>query len=75
MKMAQTLGDIVFRRTDLATGAYPGEAVLRRTAALVAPMLGWDEPHIQAEIESVQSRFPKRAVAAIDRDNRDDVAA
>jgi glycerol-3-phosphate dehydrogenase len=74
-EMAQTLGDIVFRRTDLATGAYPGEAALRRTAALVAPMLGWDEPHIQAEIESVQSRFPKRAVSTIDRDNRDDVAA
>jgi glycerol-3-phosphate dehydrogenase len=74
-EMAQTLGDIVFRRTDLATGSYPGEAALRQMASLIAPMLGWDEARIQAEISAVQSRFPKRAVSTIDRDIRGDVAA
>ncbi len=68
-EMAQTLGDIVFRRTDLATGSYPGEAALRQIADAVAPMLGWDEAAIASEIEGVKARFPKRAVAMIDRDD------
>ncbi len=68
-EMAQTLGDIVFRRTDLATGAYPGEVALRRIAHVVAPMLGWDKATIAAEIEQVKARFPKRAVGAIDQDD------
>jgi glycerol-3-phosphate dehydrogenase len=69
-EMAHTLGDVVFRRTDLATGAYPGEAVLRHIAGTVAPMLGWDKAAIDAEIDTIKARFPKRAVAAIDRDGR-----
>jgi glycerol-3-phosphate dehydrogenase len=66
-EMAQTLGDIVFRRTDLATGSYPGETALRQIADAVAPMLGWDAPTIRSEIDAVKSRFPTRAVTAVDR--------
>ena len=66
-EMAQTLGDIVFRRTDLATGSYPGEISLRQIANVVAPMLGWDKAAIETEIDRVKARFPKLAVAAIDR--------
>ena len=72
-EMAQNLADIVFRRTDLATGCYPGERVLRDIAALVAPMFWWDRARIEQEIEAVQARFPPRKVKAIDR--RDDAAA
>jgi glycerol-3-phosphate dehydrogenase len=71
-EMAQNLGDIVFRRTDLATGAYPGEAALRDIAVTVAPMLGWDEAKVRADIDIVKARFPKRAVAAIDRQTTND---
>jgi glycerol-3-phosphate dehydrogenase len=66
-EMAQTLGDIVFRRTDLATGSYPGEAALRQIADAAAPILGWDESTIISEIDAIKARFPKRAVALIDR--------
>ena len=74
-EMAQNLGDIVFRRTDLATGSYPGEGALRQAADVVAPMLGWDDARIQREIDGVRSRFPKASVAAADRAGEDDVAA
>ena len=74
-EMAQNLDDIVFRRTDLATGAYPGEAALREVADVVAPMLGWDDQAVSKEIDTVRSRFPKRAVAAIDQRSAGTIAA
>ncbi len=74
-EMAQDLGDIVFRRTDLATGAYPGQGALQDVVAVAAPMLGWDETRIKSEIDSVRSRFPKQAVAAADRHADGDSAA
>ena len=39
-EMARTLGDIVFRRTDLASGGSPGETTLRRCAELAGKYLG-----------------------------------
>ncbi|NJO38675.1 MAG: glycerol-3-phosphate dehydrogenase, partial [Rhizobiales bacterium] len=74
-EMAQTLGDVVFRRTDLATGSYPGDAALRQIAAAVAPMLGWSEAEITAQIEAVEGRFPKRAILAAGRAPAHDPAA
>ncbi|MEZ5934979.1 MAG: FAD-dependent oxidoreductase [Alphaproteobacteria bacterium] len=74
-EMAQTLGDVVFRRTDLATGSYPGEAALRDIAAAIAPMLGWNETEIAAQIEAIKARFPKRAVQRADRASAHDNAA
>ena len=74
-EMAQNLADIVFRRTDLATGAYPGEAALNEIAAAIGPMLGWDEAQIAEEIEAVKVRFPKRAVLDADRAGPHETAA
>jgi glycerol-3-phosphate dehydrogenase len=65
-EMARTLGDIVFRRTDLATGAYPGEAALRQAAALVAEALGWDAAEVDRQVRSVQSRFSARVIERVD---------
>ena len=56
-EMALTLPDVVFRRTDLATGQNPGADVLRQCAHIIAAEAGWDEPRIHGEIESVMSRF------------------
>jgi glycerol-3-phosphate dehydrogenase len=56
-EMALTLADIVFRRTDLATGGHPGAEALYETATLAAGVLGWDERRRRAEIAAVEKRF------------------
>ncbi len=58
-EMAQTLGDIVFRRTDLATGGNPGTEVLHECANILATELGWDDGRVQDEIAKVLQRFPE----------------
>lgn len=57
-EMAQKLGDIVFRRTDLGTGEHPGEVALQTCAELLASELGWDEDRLQQELVEVRSCFP-----------------
>lgn len=58
-EMAQTLGDVVFRRTDLGTGEHPGIGSLRICADLMAVELGWDSARLEREIDEVQSRYTK----------------
>jgi glycerol-3-phosphate dehydrogenase len=58
-EMAMTLADIVFRRTDLATGGHPGNSVLRQVAELAAAEFGWSAQKVTDEIEKVCRRFPK----------------
>ena len=53
--MPQTLADVVFRRTDLATGGYPGRAVMEECASMMAGALGWDQDRINKEIEAVEA--------------------
>jgi glycerol-3-phosphate dehydrogenase len=57
-EMAQRLGDVVFRRTDLGTGGNPGEAALRACADIMAPKLGWDQVRVQKEMDEVRTAFP-----------------
>ena len=57
-EMAQNLADVVFRRTDLATGDYPGREALRKCADILAVELGWVQPRIGQEIDSVIEGFP-----------------
>jgi glycerol-3-phosphate dehydrogenase len=58
-EMAVKLSDVVFRRTDMATGSNPGDLVLLECAKLMADKLGWDEDRIGREIQEVKNRFPK----------------
>jgi glycerol-3-phosphate dehydrogenase len=58
-EMAQTLGDIVFRRTDLGSGGHPGGAELRDCARLAAQELGWNAERQRREIADVELRFPE----------------
>lgn len=58
-EMAQTLCDIVFRRTDLGTGGDPGDAILGQCAALVATEMQWNDRRQQQEFADVRSRFPR----------------
>lgn len=65
-EMARTLADAVFRRTDLATGEYPGRHALAECAGLMAAELDWSHDHTEREIEAVIARFPRRAVRNVD---------
>ena len=68
-EMAQTLADVVFRRTDLATGSYPGRAALRQCAEVLAREFSWDEARLEREIGMVAGRFPSWAVRNTDDPN------
>ena len=58
-EMGQKLGDVVFRRTDLGTGEYPGDNVLLECAWVMAKELGWDQERVQNEIQEVKENFPR----------------
>jgi glycerol-3-phosphate dehydrogenase len=57
-EMAVNLGDVVFRRTDLATGGNPGMQALHECADIVAAELCWDESQRSKELSSVLANFP-----------------
>ena len=61
-EMAQTLEDVVYRRTDLASGAHPGDAALRSCAELMAAELGWNSSRIRKEVDEVTAGFHRCAV-------------
>jgi glycerol-3-phosphate dehydrogenase len=65
-EMAMSLSDVVFRRTDLATAAYPGRAALRPMAELVGSLRGWDGDQIERELDAVAAKFPEHVVARVD---------
>ena len=57
-EMAQSLGDLVFRRTDLGTTGHPGRESLDDCAGIAAAELGWDGPRISREREAVERSYP-----------------
>jgi len=58
-EMALTLGDVVFRRTDLGTGGKPTKAALTICADIMASELGWSETQMQHELELVNQNYPR----------------
>lgn len=64
-EMAQSLGDLVFRRTDLGTIGHPGRECLDECARLAADELGWDDPRISRELEAVERSYPDTAFLPI----------
>jgi len=57
-EMAYSLADVVFRRTDLATGSNPGAQVLKECLSIMSPLLEWDEQEMQVQLDDVLQRFP-----------------
>lgn len=57
-EMAQKLADVVFRRTDLATGGHPGDEALETCAHLMSSEMGWNENGLYKEVEEVKRTFP-----------------
>lgn len=64
VEMAQKLGDVVFRRTDLGTAGFPGDDALRTCADIMAAELGWNESRVRQELEEVTSAFPRHPSTA-----------
>ena len=59
LEMAVKLADIVFRRTELGTGATPGQDVLLECGELMAAELGWDDEQLRREIAEVNNTPPQ----------------
>ena len=57
-EMAMTLSDIVFRRTDLATGGLPDEVALARCADLGAGLLGLTPEQRENQLNEIRQRAP-----------------
>jgi glycerol-3-phosphate dehydrogenase len=57
-EMAQTLADIVIRRTPLGALGYPGDDVVERAATIVAAELKWSDDRRREEIAAVQRFYP-----------------
>ncbi|MBX3058681.1 MAG: glycerol-3-phosphate dehydrogenase/oxidase [Anaerolineae bacterium] len=56
--MAQTLSDVVMRRTALGAAGLPDAATLHTCARLMAAELGWNETHYRQEIETTLAQSP-----------------
>jgi len=56
---AETLGDILLRRTGAAFDPGYGEFWAERAAALAAPELGWDQGAVERQLEACRSEREK----------------
>jgi len=56
-EMAHTLGDVVFRRTELCTAGDPGAAVLDGALRTAAAELQWTDDRAQRELGHVHARL------------------
>lgn len=66
-EMAETVADIVFRRTDLATGEYPGRIALAECASVLAAERTLRRDVIEKQVEEVMARFPVWEVERVDQ--------
>jgi len=57
-EIAQTLSDVVFRRTGLGIGSNPGQGALETCAILMAGELVWDFARKNKELVEVKAVFP-----------------
>ena len=57
-EMAKTLGDVVFRRTDLGTGGGITPQAVNACADLMAQELGWTETQRDLEISRIEGNLP-----------------
>lgn len=56
-EMAQTLSDVVFRRSDIGTAECPSRETLEKLAEKMAPHFQWNSQRIEAEIAAVEAKF------------------
>ena len=58
-EMAYTLADVVLRRTDLGSAAYPGDAAIDAAAAILSDELDWTDDRRAREIAGLREWFPR----------------
>ena len=56
-EMAQKLGDVVMRRTQLGSTGHPGEPCLRACADIMSREMGWNEARTRKELDEVRAIF------------------
>ena len=56
-EMAQTLPDIVCRRTELGSAENPGDEMITRCANVMSAELGWTSSKMQQEIQDVKDVY------------------
>ncbi|MCC6933386.1 MAG: glycerol-3-phosphate dehydrogenase/oxidase [Deltaproteobacteria bacterium] len=61
-ELAQTLSDIIFRRSGLGTLGYPGEQTIKQVAQIMADELGWAKERMTMEIQNLHVDFAKHGV-------------
>jgi glycerol-3-phosphate dehydrogenase len=59
-EMAQTLTDVVIRRTGLGAAGYPGDAAARDVAARMQSECAWSDERTSAELESLKRFYDIR---------------
>lgn len=57
-EMANTLADVVFRRTDLASGGAPDSRALKRCAEIVQTELRLSDQDLEQQMNAVRARIP-----------------
>jgi glycerol-3-phosphate dehydrogenase len=65
-EMAVSLSDVVFRRTDIATGEHPGAATLRECARVMGEEKHWSRETVESQIELVTRQIPCPNVRSVD---------
>jgi glycerol-3-phosphate dehydrogenase len=61
-EMAEKLGDIVFRRTELGSAGNPGEVMLNFCAEVMGKVLNWNGVRIRQELDEVHRAFTPEVV-------------
>ena len=56
-EMAQTLADVVVRRTGMGSGGHPGKTALETCARIMAKEKDWNKSRIKNEIDSVDKIY------------------
>jgi glycerol-3-phosphate dehydrogenase len=60
--MAYKVGDVIYRRTELGTAGYPGDACLRTCEEIMSVESGWNEEKFQENHEEI-SPFPNPGIS------------
>ncbi len=56
-EMVETFSDVIFRRTDVATGGNPGDSTLHAILQQVAAIKGWDNAQCDKEMGNAKLRL------------------
>jgi glycerol-3-phosphate dehydrogenase len=69
VEMAQTLGDVIQRRTTLGEGGLPDEAIILRCADIMAGELKWTPEKRFQEIQAVYNTFDQSPPEMVQKSN------